>query len=143
MNSQSCLVPFCVVNDTEMPHFIEKGNSIASAQLLKGGDSICETVLNVKNIDSVVNIQLTDEFIDRQQFDDQFIFDKTVLTPVEAEDLQHVLWKYADFSSNARTMSGHINVLKYTIRLIPGSKIIKTTPYRCYPKVKEENSKQV
>ena len=69
VNSQSCLVPVCVVNDTEMPHFIEKGNSIASAQLLKGGDSICETVLNVKNIDSVVNKQLTDEFIDRQQFD--------------------------------------------------------------------------
>ena len=38
---------------------------------------------------------------------------------------------------------GHTNVLKHTIRLMPGSKIIKTAPYRCNPKVREEISKQI
>ena len=91
------------MNNTEMPCLIEKGDNIASVQLVKG-DSICETVLNVKNIDSVVNKQVTNESVDRQQFDDQFMLDKTVLTPVEVEDLQHILWEYADLF--ARTWSG-------------------------------------
>ena len=37
---------------------------------------------------------------------------------------------------------GHTNVLKHTIRLMPGSMIIKTAPYRYNPKVREEISKQ-
>ena len=143
VNSQNCLVPVCLVNNTEMPCLIEKGDNTASVQLLKGGDSICETVLNVKNIDSVANKQVTNESVDRQQFDDQFMLDKTVLTPVEVEDLQHVLWEYADLFQMPGQGLGHTNVLKHAIRLMPGSKIIKTAPYRCNPKVREEISKQI
>ena len=42
------MVSVCLVNDTEMPYVIEKGDNIASVQLLKGDDSICEIVVNVK-----------------------------------------------------------------------------------------------
>ena len=143
VNSQNCLVPVCLVNNTEMPCLIEKGDNIARVQLLKGGDSICETVLNVKNIDTGANKQVTNEYNDRQQFDDQFMLDKTILTPVEVEDLQHVLWEYADLFQMPGQGLGHTNVLKHTVRLMPGSKIIKTAPYRCNPKVREEISKQI
>ena len=66
------------------------------------------------------------------------MLDKTFLTLVEVEDLQHVLWEYVDLFQMPGQGLGYTNVLKHPIRLMSWSKIIKTVPYRRNPKVREE-----
>ena len=38
---------------------------------------------------------------------------------------------------------GHTNISQHEIRLEPGSKVVKSAPYRCNPKIRKEISKQV
>ena len=67
-------------------------------------------LFSMSKILTLANKQVTNESVDRQQFGDQFLLDKTVLTPVEFEDLHHVLREYADVFQMPGQGLGHTNV---------------------------------
>ena len=67
----------------------------------------------------------------------------STLSEKDRRCLKDVLWSYADIFQMPGEGLGHTNFSQHEIRLEPGSKVVKSAPYRCNPKIRKEISKQV
>ena len=134
ISSDSDVVPVCIINETEIPVCLEPEDHIATLEVFTGKDSIFSAVES--NLDS-------EKTTGKKAFEDSFTWNETTLSEDQITTLKQVLWEYRDIFQLPGQSLGHTSIIKHQIKLLPGSKVVKTAPYRCNPKMREEISKQV
>ena len=134
IRSDTDVVLVCIINETEIPVCLEPEDHIATLEVFTGKDSIFNAVES--NLGS-------EKTTGKKAFEDSFTWNETTLSEDQITTLKQVLWEYRDIFQLPGQSLGHTSIIKHQIKLLPGSKVVKTAPYRCNPKMREEISKQV